>query len=123
MNKTLASVLAGGLITGLSIMGVQPASAAGSWITVCNSADGYARIAATSYGAIGVGNCTAWPLNNTDGQVRVDTDPDGPSHSYKIKPDGGSYGPCHTNSDNHSSDPPNVTKVYYKNYNHGDCTN
>lgn len=61
-------------------------------------------------------------LYNGNNAVRVDTDPYGPSHSYKINPVGAPVGPCHTNSDNHSSDPPNYADVYYQNFNHGNCT-
>jgi hypothetical protein len=75
------------------------------------------------------GACTGW-LEPSG--VWVDTDPDGPSHSYKLKATGdganGSYGDCHTNSDNHMSNPPDPTggsnwTIYYRNYDHGDCTN
>jgi hypothetical protein len=63
------------------------------------------------------GDCTGWIAM---AGTRVDTDPEGPSHSYRIN-----GGPCHTNSDNHDSDPPNTAGkiVNYRNYDHGDCTN
>jgi hypothetical protein len=73
------------------------------------------------------GDSTTWlyPVG-----VRVDTDPLGTSHSYRIKPTGtgasNDWGPCHENSDNHSSDPPQSTSgyswvIYYKNYDDGYC--
>jgi hypothetical protein len=95
---------------------------------ICNSADGFTwiKVKHSSSGIdylLWVGQCAPW-LSNGSGQISVDTDPYGSSHSYKIKVDGGSYGDCHVDSDNHSSNPPNVNKiVYYKNYDHGNCTN
>jgi hypothetical protein len=69
-----------------------------------------------------IGGCTP---EISPSNVLVDTDPYGPSHSYKIKVEGGSYGDCHTDSDNHASNPPNAygKKVYYRTFDHGDCTN
>jgi hypothetical protein len=72
--------------------------------------------------------CTPW-LDPTG--IRVDTDPYGPSHSYKLAAVGpgsdGSWSTCHTNSDNHASNPPQSSsgawKIWYKNFDNGDCTN
>ena len=105
---------------------------ADTYIRVCNSggtSGSYTRITVSNWsGGVYPGQCTGL-IPNFAGQVTVDTDPDGPSHSYKIKPCNSdstncdSYGPCHTNSDNHASNPPDVARVYYRNFNHGDCTN
>lgn len=106
---------------------------------ICNSADGFTGIVVKDIdnsdwdeeGAYGLGHCTGWMY---PAGVRVDTDPYGPSHSFKAKrvnvANGYTpgYGPCHTNSDDHSYDPANPPlnenwRIYIKNYNRGNCTN
>jgi hypothetical protein len=72
--------------------------------------------------------CTPW-LDPTG--IRVDTDPYGPSHSYRLAAVGtgsnGAWSACHSNSDNHASDPPQSSlgpwKIWYRNYDQGNCTN
>lgn len=122
MSRVLGGVLAGGLITGLTVFGAVPADAASSQITICNSSLSFTRIKPNAWGYLQPGACSPW-LYNGNNNVRVDTDPDGPSHSYIINPVGAPVGPCHNDSDNHSSDPPNYETVYYRNFDHGNCTN
>lgn len=123
MNKVLGGLATIVLVAGLSVVGVQPASAASDYITVCNSSLSFTRISVRpTGGSLSQGWCAARQYNG-DNRVRVNTDPTGASHSYIINPVGGPVGPCHTNSDNQSSDPPNYETVYYRNFDHGDCTN
>ena len=112
-----ALVLAGALsLTAL------PAQAATN-IKICNSSLSFTSIKPNhGQGVLQPGNCSPYMYNGDDG-VRVDTDYTGASHSYKINPVGGPVGPCHTNSDNHASNPPNYDTVYYINFDHGNCTN
>jgi hypothetical protein len=122
MLKTrLAAIGASALLVASGAVLAQPAQAA-STIVVCNSPISWTRIAATGWGFIGEGNCSG-ALPNGSNQVRVDTDPDGPSHSYWTTYDNLPHGSCHTDSDNHSSDPSNYAKVTYRNFDHGNCTN
>lgn len=138
MIRTKIAAIGASLALGVgSVLIAQPAQAVvGASFRICRSSGAFAPIAVwdtgSSYEAYlyGDGACTSW-LDAAG--IRVDTDPTGRSHSYKLKVtdadgNGGSYGPCHTNSDNHASDPPNPgsgnpTRVYYRNYDHGDCTN
>jgi hypothetical protein len=71
----------------------------------------------------GEGPSPSW-YNDTN-QVRVKLyDGKYDTKSYKIKPIGGSYGPCHNIAGaSQVSDPPNVDYVYYKTYNRSDCIN
>jgi hypothetical protein len=119
VSAAFALVLAGAG----AVLAVQPASAASTYITICNSSLSFTTIQPNhGQGVLQPGWCSGTMYNGDNG-VRVDTDYSGSSHSYKINPVGAPVGPCHTNSDNHSSDPPNYATVYYQNFDHGNCTN
>ena len=123
MRRRLLAAASAAVLTGMLALNPVAAHASSDLIKICNSSLSFTRITVNNWGSLPPGSsCTAYLLNGSN-QVRVDTDPDGPSHSYIINPVGAPVGPCHTNSDNHNSDPPNYDTVYYRNFDHGNCTN
>lgn len=137
-------LLAVAAVFGLSALAATPAQAdAGlenGYMEVCNSSGSVADITVyDGYGAIDYlyhvadGDCQLDPpdytrgLRNVNNNVRVDVEDHEPQDvdSYKIGHISEGYGPCHEDSENHASDPPNSYEPYgarYRNYTTGNCT-
>lgn len=151
LRKRLLGVLLSVLVLALGGLGVTatPASAIQQGASkICESYWAYTYIKAKDIVSGASNNLTNYPMTDSRGEIgecsgyhtssnwRVDTDPMGASHSYRTRYDFyigggwelGSWNGCHTNSDNHSSNPAdntgsNAMRVVYENYDHGDCTN
>jgi hypothetical protein len=135
-NKKPLLVLVAVLFIAIGIVAVVQSHAASSSISICNSSDSYSRTKISPYvtpyptdkSSIDRGQCSS--KSNGSGQARVRVplvkdDNNGYNlKSYRIKPNGGSYGPCHnvdvTNGYT-TSNPEDVSLIYYKTYQHQDC--
>jgi hypothetical protein len=138
LASRVAVLLAGILpIVGLSVMFTQPAAAAENYANaVCNSDYSYNSIrvysnypGATYSYTLGAGQCVSRPWNGAD-NLRVDVE--GCSNiiqcwdidSYKIGEINVGWGPCHEDSENDASDPPdsyNDNGIRYRNYRTTTC--
>jgi hypothetical protein len=145
LRRTLTALIAALALLGLTFTSTAPAQAAvGHSSKICAYWSSYTYIKAKDIatGASnnlqpfdgngdGLGECTSYHKAE---DWRVDTDPMGASHSYKIRYDKyvsgswqiGGWNGCHYNSDNHSSNPQDPTdgtlwRVVYRNYDGGDC--
>lgn len=139
---TLATLLA---TLGLFAASTLPAQAATGQSKICVASRSWTYIKAkdTVTGATNtltqfddngdlIGECTSY---HNASNWSVDTDPQGSAHSYRIRYDVqrsagdydlGDWHSCHTNSDNHSSDPQDPPsgvnwRVVYQNFDGGNC--
>lgn len=145
--RGLVAAVIGLLATvGLLSASALPAQAASGQSKVCVSARSWTYVKAkdivtgatnnlTPYddNGDGIGECTTF---HTASNWRIDTDPMGASHSYRYRYDIqrgtgdydlGDWHSCHTNSDNHSSDPQDPSsgdapwRVVIQNFDDGYC--
>lgn len=144
-KKIVSGAAALAMAVGAPFLGVLPAEAAvGKTSKICAYWSAYTYIKAKDIATGASNNLTPFDGNGDNlgectsyhnaADWRVDTDPMGASYSYKTRYDkyiGGSWqiggwNACHTNSNNHSSNPADPTdgtpwRVVYVNYDGGDC--
>lgn len=146
--RKLPTLLASAALVAGGMVAATPAEAASYGSSkICIKSTSWTYIKAKDINTGATNSLTPWPgpdggsLGECTGYHygpywRVDTDPQGSAHSYRTRYDVliggdwnvGNWNDCHTNSDNHSSDPadPNsgaTWRIVYTNYDHGDCTN
>jgi hypothetical protein len=108
---------------------VSPASAQTN-IKICSSSASYGQIEAFKTDLswsqkLEPGQCTGWINNTGTNPVHVDVNSSiyDDVNSYELGKIGYGYGPCHTYSNNHDSDPPDDAPdgVRYRNFHGGTC--
>lgn len=136
-KRLLAALSSLALAFGLGLVATQPAEAlTNDWTKVCNSDYSVAEILVKVYDdpswgyfqvELNSGQCTGTIYNAHD-NIRVDTEYQAgilmQVHSYKIGEIGVGWGPCHDDSDNSASNPPdsyNVNGIRYRNYHTYHC--
>jgi hypothetical protein len=129
-NKKALIVLVAALFVAVGIAGVMQTYALTN-IKICNSSASAAKIEAYKtdwswHKTLSPNYCSSWVNNTGSNPVRVDVEYDFGGvdvDSYKLGRIGSGYGPCHTNSENSASNPPDDASqgVRYRNYRGGSC--
>jgi hypothetical protein len=134
MKKLLTYLTAAFVLTLGVVVSAVPHVSAATTLKICNSSISANYIKAYNDSRheehyIAPDHCDT--VYNGDGNARVDVDPyDRPVgdyikdiDSYKLGVIGEGYGPCHEDSENNASDPPNTAPdgVRYRNYVNSTC--